>query len=499
MYQSLYRRYRPKNFDEIVGQEKVVEVIKNQISLNKIGHAYLFTGVRGTGKTSIAKIFARAINCLESSDGNPCMRCSNCLKTIDAVNVDIIEMDAASNNGVDDIRMIKEEVDFLPTQLKYKVYIIDEVHMLSTGAFNALLKTVEEPPAHVKFVLATTEPQKLPATIVSRCQRFEFLRLSEVKIAERLKKIADECGISIEENAIHLISNLANGSMRDGISILESVSNIKGVISSEKVREVVGIPDTTIVIESVESFLKGDINKFIHGVNKILDSGKEPINYITEFLKILEVKYLEEEKMIHMYTEDEYTKIKSLPVLSNLQTYKLIKEVVNLINSMKFMENKKAMLIAGFIAITDMFEVSSEEKSEVKEEIKNKENSVKAQKIIHILDSKEGENSKGKEVTSKEKEEKPQGINEENKNLQEKTYIDVLKIRKFMLANKDTKLFVALNGVKIEGVGNKAKLDLRNEKSIEKLEALNSNEAKESLEKAIKETTGKVLEVEYIV
>lgn len=215
MYQSLYRKYRPQNFDEIVGQERVVEIIKNQIKLNKIGHAYLFTGVRGTGKTSIAKIFAKAINCTNNKDGNPCLKCKECLSISEGTNVDIIEMDAASNNGVDDIRLIKEQTDFLPTNLKYKVYIIDEVHMLSSGAFNALLKTLEEPPEHVKFILATTEPQKLPATIISRCQRFEFMRISKEKIMKRLHKIANESNIDINDDALVLIANLANGSMRD--------------------------------------------------------------------------------------------------------------------------------------------------------------------------------------------------------------------------------------------------------------------------------------------
>lgn len=239
MYQSLYKKYRPRIFDDIVGQEKVVEVLRNQVKLEKVGHAYLFTGVRGTGKTTASKILAQAVNCENLENGNPCNKCETCLSILQGRNSDVIEMDAASNNGVDDIRGIRDEINFLPTFSKYRVYIIDEVHMLSTGAFNALLKTLEEPPAHVKFILATTEPHKLPATIVSRCQRFEFKKINEDKIKELLNKIITEENIQIEENAVNLISILAKGSIRDGISILESVANLEGKITTQKVRELI--------------------------------------------------------------------------------------------------------------------------------------------------------------------------------------------------------------------------------------------------------------------
>ena len=207
-YTALYRKFRPTTFEEIVGQEHITQTLRNQIMAGRVGHAYLFNGGRGTGKTSAAKVLARAINCLNPKNGEPCNECEICKEAISGSLTDIVEMDAASNNSVEDIRQIRDEVNFLPTKAKYRVYIIDEVHMLSTGAFNALLKTLEEPPEHVKFILATTEPQKLPATILSRCQRFDFKKISEENIQKRLEIVCKESNIEITNEALKIIDQL---------------------------------------------------------------------------------------------------------------------------------------------------------------------------------------------------------------------------------------------------------------------------------------------------
>ena len=493
MYQSLYRKYRPKNFDEIVGQEKVVEIIKNQIKLNKLGHAYLFTGVRGTGKTSIAKIFAKAINCSNNNDGNPCLKCKECLSISDGANVDIIEMDAASNNGVDDIRLIKEQTDFLPTNLKYKVYIIDEVHMLSGGAFNALLKTLEEPPSHVKFILATTEPQKLPATIISRCQRFEFMRISEEKIKGRLHKIAEENEINIEEEALVLVASLANGSMRDGISILESVSNLEGKINKDAVRETVGLPNMEKMIDVLGAIIEGDISKTLKISNELMDEGKEPQSYITELLKLLESIYLKEESLIELYSKQEQELLKKYMNIDKFKVYKIIKEVLNIINVMKNMENKKVMLIAALMNIAQM---NNQEFSEgvPKENIDIKKATVNP--IYQDKDKNKDKNKEKEELKVKEQEtiiEKT--INKETNEIKaKKEKLDMLAIRKYMLTNKEMKLFVILNNAEIYVNEEKAYLTSKTKLSDDII----SKENIEIIRKAIQNVTGKDYIVEYV-
>ena len=287
MYQALYRKYRPTNFENVVGQETIVKTLKNEIINNKLSHAYLFTGPRGTGKTSIAKIFAKTINCLDHENGVPCEKCVICTQINNKQFTDIIEIDAASNNGVDEIREIRNKVSLVPGEGKYKVYIIDEVHMLTTGAFNALLKTLEEPPAHIIFILATTEPHKIPETILSRCQRFDFKRIADTSIVERLKCICNEEKITISDEALYEIAQISNGGMRDSISLLDQVNAYKNSdITVEDVHQVNG----SLSKKELDKFISYIFDKDIENILKALDqydnSGKNIIKVVEEITKI---------------------------------------------------------------------------------------------------------------------------------------------------------------------------------------------------------------------
>ena len=243
MYRALYRKWRPQRFEDVVGQRAIVTALKNQITANRVGHAYLFTGVRGTGKTTCAKIFAKAVNCLHPINGDPCGECEICRGIDNGSILDVVEMDAASNNGVDDIRDLRDETAYTPSACKYKVYIIDEVHMLSTAAFNALLKTLEEPPAHVIFILATTEIQKVPATILSRCQRYDFTRIGPEDIARRVEYIAGEEKLELTPDGAELIARLADGALRDALSILDTCAGVTAKIDADVVRRMAGVTD----------------------------------------------------------------------------------------------------------------------------------------------------------------------------------------------------------------------------------------------------------------
>ena len=243
MYRALYRKWRPQRFEDVVGQRAIVTALKNQITANRVGHAYLFTGVRGTGKTTCAKIFAKAVNCLHPVNGDPCGECEICKGIENGSILDVVEMDAASNNGVDDIRDLRDETAYTPSACKYKVYIIDEVHMLSTAAFNALLKTLEEPPAHVIFILATTEIQKVPATILSRCQRYDFTRIGPEDIARRVEYIAGEEKLELSPDGAELIARLADGALRDALSILDTCAGVTAKIDADVVRRMAGVTD----------------------------------------------------------------------------------------------------------------------------------------------------------------------------------------------------------------------------------------------------------------
>ena len=258
MYRALYRKWRPQRFADVVGQTAIVTALQNQIAAGRIGHAYLFTGTRGTGKTTCAKIFAKAVNCLDTSSPDPCGECEICKGIDSGAIMDIIEMDAASNNGVDDIRDLRDEVAYLPSVCKYKVYIIDEVHMLSTAAFNALLKTMEEPPEHVIFILATTEVQKVPITILSRCQRYDFTRITADDIAKRLLYVAEQEKIELDENAVQLIGRLADGAMRDALSILDTCAGVDNKVDEALVRRMAGVTDRGYLFEISDAIAAGD-------------------------------------------------------------------------------------------------------------------------------------------------------------------------------------------------------------------------------------------------
>lgn len=288
MYQALYRKYRPARFDDIVGQDTIVQTLKNAIANNKLTHAYLFSGPRGTGKTSTAKILAKTINCQNLKGFEPCNKCDSCIQINNKQSTDIIEIDAASNNGVDEIRELKSKVNLVPSNSKYKVYIIDEVHMLSTGAFNALLKTLEEPPSHILFILATTEAHKIPATILSRCQRFDFKKISVNKIIENLKKIVIQENIDIEEEALKEIAILSQGGMRDSISLLDQViSYCPNNITCQDVHDINGTIGNEEMSNIIKLILNNNITNLLKKFDELDDKGKNLIKLIEELIYYL--------------------------------------------------------------------------------------------------------------------------------------------------------------------------------------------------------------------
>ena len=345
-YTALYRKFRPSTFEEIVGQEHITRTLRNQIMAGRVGHAYLFNGGRGTGKTSAAKVLARAINCLNPKDGEPCNECEICKAALSGSLTDIVEMDAASNNSVDDVRSIREEVNFLPTVAKYRVYIIDEVHMLSTGAFNALLKTLEEPPAHVKFILATTEPQKLPATILSRCQRFDFKKISNENIEKRLKFVCEQSKIEITPEALNLIAVLSEGAMRFAFSILDScILDGEDKIDVDKIKELVGIPKLTMVSSIVKAIFEYNVEDAIVAVDNVLDSGKDLSNLLWEMIKyIKDILVYKVTQKLQIYSQDEINEIKNLSdMVDKERLLQIIYDLSELENNMKWSSQKSIL------------------------------------------------------------------------------------------------------------------------------------------------------------
>ena len=353
-YTSLYRKFRPLKFEDIVGQGHIIQTLKNQVIADRVGHAYLFNGGRGTGKTTAAKILSRAVNCLNPQNGEPCNECEICKANLEGSLTDVVEMDAASNNGVDDIRAIRDEVNFLPTVAKYRVYIIDEVHMLSPGAFNALLKTLEEPPAHVKFILATTEPQKLPATILSRCQRFDFRKIANADIQKRLAYVCQENQIEITEEALRIIANLAEGAMRDALSILERCAQEDaGKIDDSKVKELVGIPELSQIHKLVQKIFAFEPTEALQVVDEVLGQGKDLNNFLWELIKYLkDLLVYKTAGKAELYNQEEITQMQQL--LDGIEKERIIQTIYQLSeveNEMKWSTQRTILFQVGIIKV----------------------------------------------------------------------------------------------------------------------------------------------------
>lgn len=333
MSEALYRRFRPKTFNEIIGQDHITTILKNQILLSRLSHAYLFTGTRGTGKTSLAKVFARAINCLHPHDAEPCNECENCLEAISGKAVDIIELDAASNNSVDNIRELRDKAIYLPTKLKYKVYIIDEVHMLSRGAFNALLKILEEPPKHLIFILATTEPERIPKTIISRVQRFDFKRIDEDLIAKNLSRVLDIIGKKYEDDAVQIVARAGAGSMRDALSMLESTISYSDTLTKDSVLKALGLLDESYSTGIVEAIFTRNLEKYYLSLDKLFLDGKDEAMIIDGIIKALREILYDKVNKTHKYNFS--FDIKLMDIINAIDIY------MDYLERMKFVKEKR--------------------------------------------------------------------------------------------------------------------------------------------------------------
>lgn len=353
-YQALYRKYRPTNFDEVVGQTHIIQTLKNAIVQNRIAHAYLFCGPRGTGKTSIAKIFAKTLNCTNSQDA-PCGVCENCKMAANGSHPDIIEIDAASNNGVDEVRNLIDKVKYAPMQGKYKIYIIDEVHMMTSGAFNALLKTIEEPPAHVIFIFATTEPNKVLPTIISRCQRFDFNKVSMHDIKYRLSVVCKNEGIEIDENGLTLIAQLADGGMRDALSILDQcVAYCSSHIDVNDIRKIYGVVTSEDIGKLFYSVYKKDVDSFVKDIQKYSDMGMDIKRLTADFIHMLKdsliLDYFENSTLVSDMNKDMIRKyFKLAPINFRI---KCMEELMDTYNKYTYASNALDYLEASLLKIS---------------------------------------------------------------------------------------------------------------------------------------------------
>lgn len=357
-YTALYRKFRPNEFEDVKGQDAIVTTLKNQIRTGRIGHAYLFCGTRGTGKTTVAKIFAKAVNCEKPLEGSPCEECETCRSISAGTSMNVIEIDAASNNGVDNIREIREEVAYRPTEGRYKVYIIDEVHMLSIGAFNALLKTLEEPPEYVIFILATTEAHKIPVTILSRCQRYDFKRISIETISARLNDLIEREGLDVEEKAVRYIAKMADGSMRDALSLLDQCAAfyIGERLTYDHVLEVLGAVDTDVFSKLLRELLARDVKKVIGTVDELMMQGRELSQLAADFTwylrNLLLIKSSDNMEDVLDVSTENLTQLKEeSQLIENDELIRYIRVFSELTNQLKYATQKRVLMEVTFIKL----------------------------------------------------------------------------------------------------------------------------------------------------
>lgn len=358
-YTALYRKFRPGDFDGVKGQEHITSTLRNQINADRIGHAYLFCGTRGTGKTSVAKIMAKAVNCMHPVNGNPCNECEICRSINSGVSMNVIEIDAASNNGVENIRQIVEEVKYSPTDGRYKVYIIDEVHMLSIGAFNALLKTLEEPPSYVIFILATTEVHKIPITILSRCQRYDFKRISAQTIADRMRELCDIEKMDAQEKALKYIAKAADGSMRDALSLLDQCSAfyMDKELTYENVLEILGVVDTEVFSRMLNSIIKNDAMDCIRQLDELIMQGRDLTQFVVDFVWYLRNLMListsdNAQDIIDVSAERLAAMKEEAHMISTETMMRYIRIFSELISQLKYSSQKRVLIEVALIKLT---------------------------------------------------------------------------------------------------------------------------------------------------
>ena len=491
-YTALYRKFRPDEFEDVKGQDAIVRTLKNQINADRIGHAYLFCGTRGTGKTTVAKIFAKAVNCEHPVDGSPCGECAMCRSIAAGTSMNVIEIDAASNNGVDNIREIREEVTYRPTEGKYKVYIIDEVHMLSIGAFNALLKTLEEPPEYVIFILATTEAHKIPITILSRCQRYDFKRISIETIAARLRELIDKEGWDVEDKAVRYIAKMADGSMRDSLSLLDQCAAfyMNETLTYDHVLEVLGAVDTEVFSRLLRQLLAMDVHQVIETVDEMVMQGRELSQLAADFTwylrNLLLVKSSDDmEDVLDVSSENLALLKEEAQMIDSDTLIRYIRIFSDLTNQLKYATQKRVLLEVTLIKLCRP--AMDQNKDALLDRIRAIEKQLEdgaweapvRERVVYASDAKEA-------AAPKPKPELPQALNEDVK--------AVAKDFRMIINEASPMLRTYLKKARLSaGEGNRLLIVLPDELSAS---AVATPEHKEEIQSLIEQKIGKKVEID---